>query len=183
MWTPAALEEVLALAGSEDHAVRMTLRQAVATFRARPHPPHPGGAVAAGFSRDGRWIFSAGEDGEARLIEGPLACATRHLRYFGRPHGDGGQRRWQRRHWSPQGRDGVLQVWDPFRSPADPLWPSRWAGMDRCGHQSRQEADCGDPGVEDGMTPDLLLTPARSASSPAIAGHFGNVASASFDEW
>ena len=178
-----ALEEALALAnGSADQAVRTTLRQAIAAFLQNPAlPPHPGGAVAAGFSRDGKWLFSAGEDGEARLIDARTLALQARISHAGplsaiAASADGSR-------LVSAGRDGILQVWDR-------------AGriLTRCGHAGGPawtDADISGDGKrvvairesEDGMAPDLLLTPAGAACQlTRLAGHFGNVASASFDE-
>lgn len=178
-----ALEKALALAGgSEDHAVRMTLRQAVATFLQSPAlPPHPGGAVAAGFSRDGRWIFSAGEDGEARLIEARSLALQARVPHSGAltamaASADGSR-------LVSAGRDGVLQVWDRSGRiltrcghPGGPAWTDVDISRDGKRIVAIRES-------EDGMTPDLLLTPAGAVCQlTRLSGHFGNVASASFDE-
>lgn len=178
-----ALEEALVLAqGSRDHIVSNTLRLAISGFLQNPAlAPHQGAANMAVYSRDGHWILSAGDDGEARLIDRQTLQVRARVKHAGPVVAVAASADGQR--IVSAGRNGVLRVWDP-------------AGREltTCGHAGGPpwvDADISRDGrrvvgireSEDGTTPDLLVTPAGGACHlTRLTGHFGNVGSAVFDD-
>lgn len=177
-----ALEEAQGLARvSHDNLVRTALRQAVAGFLQNPAlAPHPGGANVAAFSRDGAWIITGGDDGEARLIEARSLAVRARVSHAGpvaamAVSADGGR-------VVSAGRDGMLQVWDntgriltQCGQPGGPAWLDADISQDGTRLVAIRESD-------DGTAPDLYISPVGGACRLVrLSGHFGDVGSASFD--
>lgn len=180
--TRQTLEAALTLARKvDDRNVRNTLRLAVANFLQSPALlPHQGVANGVVYSRDGRWVLSAGDDGEAHLVNRLTLAVAARVKHGGpvvavAASADG-------RRFLSAGRDGVLRVWDE-------------AGRDlmRCGGAGGAawvDADLSRDGTRviairerGGGAPELLLAPvAEPCAMTSLSGHFGNVGSASFDE-
>ncbi|MBL8451768.1 MAG: hypothetical protein JNK97_03405 [Zoogloea sp.] len=181
--TRRALVEALALAAdSSDRNVRNTLRLAISGFLHNPAlAPHKGAANAVAFSRDGAWIVSAGDDGEARLLHSQSLAVQARVIHAGPvvaiAVSEDGSR------VVSASRDGLLRVWERSGKL-----------LVECGHAGGPpwlDADISRDGKrvvairesEDGTTPDLLLAGTSGACSlTRLSGHFGNVGSASFDD-
>lgn len=181
--TRRALEEALQLAAdSDDRNVRNTLRLAISGFLHNPAlAPHKGAANGVAFSRDGAWIVSAGDDGEARLLNSQSLAIQASTVHAGPvvavALSEDGSR------VVSAGRDGLLRVWDRSGKV-----------VTECGHAGGPpwlDADISRDGrrvvaireSEDGTSPDLLLTETGAGCKlTRLSGHFGNVGSAAFDE-
>ncbi|HRH74226.1 MAG TPA: hypothetical protein PLM62_14125, partial [Zoogloea sp.] len=181
--TRRALEEALQLAAeSDDRNVRNTLRLAISGFLHNPAlAPHKGAANGVAFSRDGAWIVSAGDDGEARLLHSQSLAIQARTAHAGPvvavALSEDGSR------VVSAGRDGLLRVWDRSGKV-----------VTECGHAGGPpwlDADISRDGrrvvaireSEDGTSPDLLLTETGAGCKlTRLSGHFGNVGSAAFDE-
>ncbi|WP_347248371.1 hypothetical protein [Zoogloea sp.] len=181
--TRRALQEALKLAAeSDDRNVRNTLRLAISGFLHNPAlAPHKGAANGVAFSRDGAWIVSAGDDGEARLLHSRSLAVQAGSTHAGPvvavAVSEDGSR------VVSAGRDGFLRVWD-----------RNGKVLTECGHKNGPawlDADISRDGKrvvairesEDGTSPDLLLAETGGRCSlTRLSGHFGNVGSAAFDE-
>lgn len=180
--TRQTLEAALALARRvDDRNVRSTLRLAVANFLQSPALlPHQGAANGVAFSRDGRWVLSAGDDGEAHLVNRRSLAVAARVKHGGpvvavAASADG-------RRFLSAGRDGVLRVWDEtgrdlMRCGGDGGAPWVDADLSRDGARAVGIREDGKGGAE------LLLVPvAEPCAMTRLSGHFGNVGSAVFDE-
>ena len=111
--TPAILHGITALYEKllNDRNVRNTLRLAISGFLHNPAlAPHKGAANGVAFSRDGAWIVSAGDDGEARLLNSQSLAIQASTVHAGPvvavALSEDGSR------VVSAGRDGLLRVWD-----------------------------------------------------------------------
>lgn len=178
--TRQTLEAALALARRvDDRNVRDTLRLTVANFLQSPALlPHQGVANSVVFSSDGRWVLSAGEDGEAHLVNRRTLAVAARVRHGGpvvavAASADG-------RRFLSAGRDGVLQVWDEtgralMRCEGGAPWVD--ADLSRDGMRAVGIREDGKGAAEL-----LLLSVAESCAMTRLPGHFGNVGSAVFDD-
>lgn len=178
-----ALEEALALAQvSRDHNVSNALRLAISNFLQNPAlAPHKGAANVAAYSADGRWILTAGEDGEARLVDSQTLQVRARVKHAAAVVAVAASADGQR--LVSAGRDGVLRVWDAAGhelTVCGRAGGSPWVDAD-ISKDGRRVAGIRES--EDGTAPDLLVTAVGGVCAlTRLSGHFGNVGSAVLDD-